>query len=77
MTEKEIIGLSSGGISPYSLLNALISSAAVENSKLTKEQRMEREEKRRMNAEQRIREAKVLKNICPDCEERLSRGEKR
>lgn len=75
MQEKEIIGLSGNEVSPYALLSSLMI-AANQNSKLSPEEKAEREEKRRIQSEQRIRQAKVIKNICPDCEGKLIRGKK-
>jgi hypothetical protein len=75
MQEKEIISLVGSGVSPYALISSMMI-AANKNSNLTSEQKAKREEERRLLSEQRIRHAKIIKNICPDCEGKLIRGKK-
>jgi RNase P subunit RPR2 len=76
MKERVIAGILGNGASPYALLSSLMVASANQNSKLSPEQKVEREEKRRLLSEQRIRHAKIMKNICPDCEGKLIRGKK-
>lgn len=76
MQDKELNKIIASGVSPYSLLNMLMIASAKERAKLTSEQKAEREEQRRLYAEQRLRQAQITENICPDCEGKLSRGKK-
>jgi RNase P subunit RPR2 len=76
MREKELIGIVGNEVSPYALLGSLMIASANQNSKLTPEQKAERDEKRRLLSEERIRLTKIIKNICPDCEGKLIRGKK-
>ncbi len=76
MNKKELIQIVGGGVSPYSLINSLIVASKRQDSKLTPEQKAERAEKRHSLYEQRIRQEKIIKNICPDCEGKLIRGKK-
>ena len=76
MKEKELIRIIDRGVSPYTLITSLMSAAEKQNSKLTPEQKVEREERRHLLSQQRIRQEKIIKNICPDCEGRLIRGKK-
>jgi RNase P subunit RPR2 len=74
--EKVITGILGNEVSPYALLSSLMNASANQNSKLTPEEKAERAERRRLLSEQRIREVKIIKNICPDCEGKLIRGKK-
>lgn len=76
MNEKQIIQMVGSGVSPYALISALTVASAHEKSKLTEKEKVEREEKQRLSAEESIRQAKIIKNICPCCDGRLSRGKK-
>lgn len=73
MKEKELIGLLGNGVSPYAILSSLM---AASDSKLTAEEKAERKEQRRLLTEERIRQAKVIQNICPNCDGKLIRGKK-
>jgi len=75
--KKEILGIAGyGDPSIYPLLSSLIAANANANSKLTQEEKVQRQERRRLLEEQRIRHVKIVKNICPDCDGKLSRGKK-
>lgn len=76
MNEKAIIGAVGSGMSPYALLSSMMVAAAKQRDQLTEEQKAERAETRRRLSEQRIRHAKIIQNICPDCEGKLVRGKK-
>lgn len=76
MNEKQIIGIIGNGASTYALISSMMLASARANSKLTTEEKMERKEKRRLLEEERIRKAKIIKNICPECEGKLIRGKK-
>jgi hypothetical protein len=76
MKEKELIGIVGNGASSYAWINSLLVASARNNSKLTAEEKAEREEKRRLLAEERIRKAKIIENVCPACEGKLIRGKK-
>jgi len=74
MNKKEISIL--GNMDYSSLLQQIVAANAVNKSKLTKEQVEERERESEKREEMRIRKAKVMNNICPDCDGKLSRGKK-
>jgi uncharacterized protein with PIN domain len=76
MKQKEILGIGGMGGSPYDLISPLLAAAAIRDSKLTKEEKADRAERRRLLAEERLRKAKVIQNICPDCDGKLVRGKK-
>jgi len=74
MNKKEISIL--GNMDYSSLLQQIVAVNAVNKSKLTKEQVEERERESEKREKMRIRKAKVMNNICPDCDGKLSRGKK-
>lgn len=76
MKETELVGILRGSSSHYAFISSLLIASANQNSKLTVEEKDEREERRKLLDEQRIRKAKVIQNICPDCEGKLVRGKK-
>lgn len=75
MNKKEILSIGQG-TDLASIYGTIMSMAASEMSKLTPQERAERQKHNRLRAEERIRQSKILKNICPDCEGKLSRGKK-
>lgn len=74
MNKKEISIL--GNIGYPSLVQQIVAVNAGNKSKLTKEQSEEREKESKKREEMRVRKAKVMNNICPDCDGKLSRGKK-
>lgn len=57
-------------------LSSILALAAARRSKLTPEQKQVIEERRKLWQEQKIIRAKILQNICPNCEGKLVRGKK-
>jgi hypothetical protein len=76
MKEKDVIGLLSNGGSPYDLITPLLTAAAIRDSKLSKEEKAERAERRRLYYEEQARRDNIIQNICPDCQGKLARGKK-
>lgn len=79
MEEKELIGIIENGRSDtslYPIISSLMAASVIRESNLTPEEKAQRTKKRELMAEERIRKAKVLKNICPECEGKLIRGKK-
>lgn len=79
MHKKDILGIMESGISPYTMINSMLVASAHRNANLTVEQKAEREERIRLESEERVRrlrEIKILQSICPDCEGKLIRGKK-
>lgn len=74
MEKKEVSIL--GSMDYSSLLQQIIAVNAINKSKLTKKQLEERELESKKREEMRVRKAKVMNNICPDCDGILSRGKK-
>ena len=70
---QKAIGIIGNG---YPGINTLLAAMAIQDSRLSKEEKVAREERRRLAEEQRIRKAKVHQNICPDCDGKLIRGKK-
>jgi len=76
MREEELLEKLGFHASPYALLSSMMTAAAIENAKLSDEEKAARKEARRKLSEQRARYAKIIKSICPDCEGKLIRGKK-
>ncbi|MGX1195774.1 hypothetical protein [Metabacillus sp. SLBN-84] len=76
MNKRDVIGISGGDPSADILMHVLIAAATRPHSKLTDEQRAEIKEKRRLASEERTRRAKIIKNVCPACDSKLTRGKK-
>ncbi|MEM5592805.1 hypothetical protein AAHH67_15550 [Niallia circulans] len=74
MEKKEISIL--GSMDYSSLLQQIVATNAINKSKLTKKQVEERERESKKHEEMRVRKAKVMNNICPDCDGKLNRGKK-
>ncbi|PLR72245.1 hypothetical protein [Bacillus sp. UMB0728] len=75
MNGKEILDVISDN--PYTMYGALMSSIASQEAKLTPQEKAERNERRRIREEQRVKRAKVINGICPVCDEgKLIRGKK-
>lgn len=74
MEKKEISIL--GSMDYSTLLQQIVATNAINKSKLTKKQVEEIELDSKKREEMRVRKAKVMNNICPDCEGKLSRGKK-
>lgn len=62
--------------SMYPVISSLINVLSVKESELTPEQRVERQERIRIQNEQRALKNNILKNTCPNCEGKLIRGNK-
>lgn len=76
MDEKALIQGLGYGASPYALISSMVAASAHADSKLTTEERAEREERRRILEEERIRFSKISQGICPNCNSKLTRGKK-
>lgn len=76
MLGKEFARIVGSSPSPYALITSLMVASANSKSKLTAEEKAERVEKIRLLEEERVRRAKIIKNICPNCEGKLIRGKK-
>lgn len=77
MNEKELLQIiGNNDNSAYALITSMLTAASIQNSNLTKEQKEERAEARQKREEERIRQAKIIKGICPECEGKLVRGKK-
>jgi RNase P subunit RPR2 len=76
MHKKELIGIVGNGASPYALISALMMASSRKLPKLTEEEKIKRAERKRLSSEERIRQATIIKNICPACEGKLVRGKK-
>ena len=75
MEKKEISIL--GSMDYSTLLQQIVATNAINKSKLTKEQLEERKQESKKREEMRVRKAKVMNNICPDCDGKLRRGKKK
>jgi hypothetical protein len=76
MHDKKQIGIVGNGVSPYALISSLMVASSNQRFKLTEEEKTRRAERRRLSSEERIRQAKIIKNICPACEGKLVRGKR-
>lgn len=70
--------VSMGGRDSYAhgFINTLLAASARSESELTPEEKTKRDNERRKLAKEQIRQAKIIKNICPICDGRLVRGKK-
>ena len=75
MSEKRTIGVVGDGFS-YTSAYLLRLAAARAAETCTVEEKAENEKRKQFNTEQRIKAAKIRKNICPDCDGKLVRGKK-
>jgi uncharacterized protein with PIN domain len=77
MKQDDFLGIVGHGGSPFTdLISPLFAAAAIRDSRLSKEEKAERAERLRLFREERERKAKVIQNICPDCDGKLARGKK-
>ena len=75
MNEKRSIGVVCDGFS-YTSAYLLRLAAERATETCTVEEKAEKEKRKKFNAEQRVKQAKIRKNICPDCDGKLERGKK-
>lgn len=64
------------GVGGMGLSAALLSSMMKRDSHLSLEEKERRKEERRLAQEERLRQAQIIRNICPSCEGKLTRGKK-
>lgn len=76
MNKKEILGIVGQETDFTTLYGVMMASIAHQEDKITPKERADRKEESRIKSEQREKRAKVIKNICPDCNGKLSRGKK-
>jgi len=77
MNRDKLTVMGNGNNTNYmALLNSLVAATKIEESKLTPEQKILRNEARRIKEDQEIKRVKILKNICPECGGKLIRGKK-
>lgn len=58
------------------MATALLSASAMANAKLPVEERERRKQANEDARQERIRQAQIIRNVCPSCEGKLVRGKK-